>query len=60
MARFGARHWGGFAVVGSMRLVLAVIVAAISLSTLIGSAADWQLQAELADQWQEYRDHVGE
>ena len=46
--------------VGGMRLVLAVIVAAISLSTLIGSAADWQLQAELADQWQEYRDHVGE
>ena len=46
--------------VGGMRLVLAVIVAAVAISSLIGSAAESQLQRELADQWQECRQHIGE
>lgn len=43
-----------------MRLVCAVIVAAVAISTLIGSAAESQLQSELADQWAETRHHIGE
>lgn len=46
--------------VGSMRLVCAVIIAAVSISTLIGAAAEWQLRQELADQWVETRAHIGE
>lgn len=46
--------------VGSIRLVCAVIVAAVAISILIGSVAEWQLQSELADQWAEYRRHIGE
>ena len=45
---------------GAMRLVLEVIVAAVAIATLIGSAAESQLQSELADQWQETRAHIGE
>ena len=46
--------------VGSMRLVCAVIIAAVSISTLIGAATEWQLRQELADQWAETRSHIGE
>jgi len=46
--------------VGSMRLVCAVIIAAVSISTLIGAAAECQLQRELSHQWAETRAHIGE
>lgn len=46
--------------VGNVRLVCAVIVAAVAISSLIGLAAESELQSELADQWQEYRQHIGE
>ena len=42
-----------------MRIVCAVIVAAVAISTLIGSVAESQLQRKLADQWAEYRQHIG-
>lgn len=40
--------------------MLAVIVMAVAISTLIGSAAESELQRELTDQWAEYRQHVGD
>ena len=46
--------------VGGVRLVCAVIVSAVAISILIGSAAESQLQRELADQWAEARAHIGE
>jgi len=46
--------------VGSMRLVCAVILAAVAISTLIGAAAEWELRKELADRQAETRAHIGE
>ena len=46
--------------VGSMRLVCAVILAAVAISTLIGAATEWQLRQELTAQWAETRAHIGE
>lgn len=43
-----------------MRIILAVIASAVSISTLIGAAAEWQLRQELAGQWAETRAHIGE
>ena len=44
-----------------MRLVIAVIVLAVAISqATLGHLAELQLQRELADQWQEYRRHIGE
>ena len=42
-----------------MRLVVAVIVAACAIAVLIDSPRR-ELEEELKQQWQEYREHVGE
>ena len=58
MARAGARYWAGFALVGVVRLVVAVIVAACAIAVLIDTPRR-ELEAEIDRQWQEYREHVG-
>jgi len=45
--------------VGSMRIILAVIVSAVAIAVLIDSTRR-DLEAEIDRQWQEYREHVGE
>jgi protein-S-isoprenylcysteine O-methyltransferase Ste14 len=45
--------------VGSVRIILAVIVSAVAISILIDSPRR-ELVAQLDRQWQEYRQHVGE
>jgi hypothetical protein len=44
--------------VGSVRIILAVIASACSISILIDSPRR-ELDAQLDRQWQEYREHVG-
>ena len=44
--------------VGSVRLVMAVIVMAVAISILIDTPRR-ELDAQLARDWQEYREHVG-
>jgi hypothetical protein len=44
--------------VGSMRIILAVIVTAVAISILIDSPRR-ELAAQLRANWQEYRQHVG-
>ena len=44
--------------VGSMRIILAVIVTAVAISILIDSPRR-ELAAQLRANWQEYREHVG-
>ena len=45
--------------VGGMRLVLAVIASAVAIAVLIDTPRR-ELEEELEQQWQEYREHVGE
>ena len=59
MARFGARYGAGFAMVGVVRLVVVVIVAACAIAVLLDTPRR-ELESEIDRQWQEYREHVGE
>ena len=59
MAGAGARYRRGFAMVGVVRLVLAVIASAVAIAVLINSPRR-ELAAQLDRDWQEYREHVGE
>jgi hypothetical protein len=45
--------------VGSMRIILAVIASACAIAILIDSPRR-ELAAQLESDWQEYREHVGE
>jgi hypothetical protein len=45
--------------VGGVRLVIAVIVSACAIAVLIDSPRR-ELEEELKQQWQEYRQHTGE
>jgi hypothetical protein len=44
--------------VGSMRIILAVIASAVAIAVLIDSPRR-ELAAQLGRDWQEYREHVG-
>ena len=58
----GSRDWPDIRTVsaeGRMRLVIATIAAACSIAVMIDTPRR-ELEEELRQQWQEYREHVGE